>query len=56
MRRSVRGGTGHASRGILHVVIVSKGENDILVSLMLLCLIAWGPKELAEPQAFQSLL
>ena len=38
----------HASLGVLKLVIVKKGRKVFLVSLLLLCLDACGPKELAE--------
>ena len=35
-----------------HLDIVKKGRKILRVSLVLLCLVAWGPKELAESTNF----
>ena len=47
-RKSVRGCIVDANLSVLNLVIVKKGRKIFLVSLILLCLVAWGPKELAE--------
>ena len=50
--KSVQGCIVNANLSVLNLVIVKKGEKDIPDSLILLCLVAWGPKELAESTNF----
>ena len=51
-RKSIQGCTVDANRSVLNLVMVKKGRKIFLVSLILLCLIAGGPKEPAEPANF----
>ena len=50
-RKSVRGCIADANLSVLNLVIVNKGEKDI-PGLILHCLVAWVPKELAESANF----
>ena len=53
-RKSIQGCTVDANRSVLNLVMVKKGRKIFLVSLILLCLGAWGPTELAESANFST--
>ena len=52
--KSVQGCIVDANLSVLNLVIVKKMGRKIF-SLILLCLVAWGPKELENLQTFQPL-
>ena len=50
--KSVWGCIVDANLSVLNLVIEKKGEKDIPKLTILVCLVAWGPKELAESANF----